>query len=127
MPYTPPQTTPSPQAPARLNPARFNPAWLIVGLVLAALGGFSPLLLVPRFEPMFSIFSMDLPPLTQAFIDYPWLLCPLPLLVAALWMLWPKRRRDLAALLFGGIAGIGAGALTVTAMYLPIFRLGQAL
>ncbi|MGJ7902969.1 hypothetical protein [Lysobacter sp. 1R34A] len=100
---------------------------LIVGLVLAAFGDVGPLLLVPRFEPMFAIFSMDLPLLTQAFVDYPWALCPLPLLVAALWMLWPRRRRDLAALLFGGIVGIGAGALTVTAIYLPIFRLGQAL
>ncbi|ALN62537.1 putative membrane protein [Lysobacter antibioticus] len=122
MPPSSPQTSPAPQ-----SPARFNPALPIIGLALSGLGGISPLLLVPRFEPMFAILSMDLPLLTQTLIDYPWVLCPLPLLVLALWMLWPKRRRDLVALLFGGIAGIGAGALAVIAMYLPIFRLAQAL
>lgn len=122
MPHSPPQPSPAPQAQAQ-----FNPALLIIGLALSGLGGISPLLLVPRFESVFAVFGMDLPLLTQTFIDYPWLLCPLPVLVLALWMLWPKRRRDLVALLFGGIAGIGAGALAVIAMYLPIFRLAQAL
>lgn len=122
MPRPPPQP-PQPPQPT----AHFNPTLLVIGLVLSALGGASPLLLAPRFEPMFAILSMDLPLPTQTLIDYPWMLCPLPVLVLALWLLWPKRRRDLAALLFGGIAGIGAAAVAVIAMYLPIFRLAQAL
>jgi len=121
-----PHPSPHPSQPSQPT-ARFNPALLVIGLALSALGGVSPLLLVPRFEPMFAILSMDLPLPTQILIDRPWVLCPLPVLVLALWLLWPKRRRDLAALLFGGIAGIGAGAVAVIAMYLPIFRLAQAL
>lgn len=121
-----PHPSPQPSQP-RQPTAHFNPTLLVIGLLLSALGGASPLLLAPRFEPMFAILSMDLPLPTRTLIDHPWVLCPLPVLVLALWLLWPKRRRDLAALLFGGIAGIGAAAVAVIAMYLPIFRLAQAL
>lgn len=118
MPYTAPRSRP-PALPAN----RSRPLLLAIGLIVSAFCGLLPLLVVPSFAQTFTAFGADLPWPTTLLIARPWLGCPLPLLVLALWWLWPGPKRDLAACVFGVVGGMVAIALTVVALYLPIFKL----
>lgn len=118
MPYTAPRSElPAPPA------SRSRPLLPAIGLIVSALCGLLPLLVVPAFAQTFSAFGADLPWATALLIARPWLGCALPLLVLALWWLWPRPRRDLAACVFGVVGGLGLLALMAVALYLPIFKL----
>lgn len=118
MPYTAPRSE-LPAPPAN----RSRPLLLAIGLIVSALCGLLPLLVVPAFAQTFTAFGADLPWATALLIARPWLGCALPLLVLALWWLWPRLRRDLAACVFGVVGGLGMLALMAVALYLPIFKL----
>ena len=122
MSYQPPRSPlPSPAQPP------FNPLWLLAGLGASSIAGVGSLLLAPHFRRVFASFGADLPALTGYLLDYPWAPCLLPLLVPAIWAAAPRPRRDRWACAFGVFAGMGAAALVVVALYLPIFGLAATI
>jgi hypothetical protein len=122
MSYQPPRSTvTSPQNPA------FRPMRLAIGLIAPLLIGLGTLAVAPQFKATFSAFGADLPWMTQILMDYPWMLCPAPLAVLALWAVWPARQRDNAAYLFGVMLAVAGSAFVVFALYQPIFLLGATI
>lgn len=122
MSYQPPRSPlPSPAQPP------FNPLWLLAGLGASSIAGVGSLLLAPHFRRVFASFGADLPALTGYLLDYPWAPCLLPLLVLAIWAAAPRPRRDRWACALGVFAGMGAAALVVVALYLPIFGLAATI
>lgn len=112
-----PDTAPPSELPA--SPSR--PRLLAIGLIVSTLCGLLPTLVVPTFGRVLASFGPDLPRATTLLADHPWLGCSLPLLVLALWWLWPTPRRDLAACVFGVVGGLCVVALMAALLYLPIF------
>lgn len=113
--------------PSSSPPAAFNPVPLAIGLLFSLACGLVPLYVVPQFAQTFAGFGAPLPGLTRIFVDYPWILCALPLLTLAVWASAPARGRDVTAGLFGVFAGLLGLATMGAAMYLPIFSLAATL
>ncbi len=96
---------------------------LAVGVLLSATAGAASFKLVPGFQEVFQSFG-DPPLLTSLVLRFYPALLALPLIVVAIWLLWPdKNRRGLAAM-FAGAASIVLVPLAIAlAMYLPILQL----
>ena len=132
-PYAPPQASlDTPEALARSS-ARVRAWGVSTSLILTMVAAIAYAATV-AFEQMYSSFGADLPWLTLGFLKgrLAWFALPalaLALTVAA-WRQKPltvaySRRAVLRFLLLIGAAAV-VGSVAVVALYLPIFRLGQA-
>lgn len=121
----------SPQATSR-------DLWMIgIGMAILLLPAIVLTLVMPGFAEMFEAFGAELPWLTGVFVQHRLAFFLLPLLVPATWWLLARRPRTtatpharsapaLAALLLAIGLAVAMILLMIFAMYLPIFRLGQA-
>lgn len=122
MNYQPPRST---VTSAQARP--FHPVRLAIGVIAPLLVGLIALVAAPMFKTTFSAFGTDLPWTTRLLLDYPWMLCPTPLPVLALWLAWPGPQRDNVAYAFGVLVTIAAVAYAAFALYQPFFRLGATI
>ena len=99
--------------------------FLAVGIVFTAAIAILPFLIIPQFAEVFRNFEAPIPVPTAIFLKYyPLGLC-LPLVVVAVWALWPRHNtRGIAACLIGaGLSGVYY-LLMVLLMYYPIYQMG---
>lgn len=119
-------TQPGAVAPNRLmhRGSAGNKTMMIIGTVLLLLANLVILFVVPAFRPMLEAFGVDLPNLTRWVVAYYPGLLLFVFVPPALWAVWPNPARSgLAALIAGIVLGSALVALTVFALYLPIFHI----
>jgi hypothetical protein len=101
-------------------------AFLSVGLICALVAAITPALVVPKFEQVFIGFGAEIPLITHIVLNYHLWLWLLPIFVVVIRLSWPKSaQRPLASCLFGVTSLVLVIPLTIYAMYMPIFLLGQ--
>lgn len=115
---------PIPPAAATAPRPAAERALLALGLCAAVLTWLIPWWVVDGFREVHSAFGADLPLLTRLLYQgYPWL-AGLPLLVLAIWWLWPTRRRRGVAACVTGIGGfLVLMPLMFVALSLPTWQL----
>lgn len=107
-----------------------------VGMGILLLPGIVLAVVTPGFADIFEAFGAELPWLTGVFVHHRLAFFLLPLIVPLVWWLLARRPRAsasrttrpepaLAALLLAIGLALAMIPLTIFAMYLPIFRLGQ--
>jgi hypothetical protein len=105
--------------------ATMDKVFLAVGIVFTTAVAILPFLIIPQFAEVFRNFEAPIPFATAIFLKYyPLGLC-LPLVVVAVWAIWPRRTtRGMAACLIG--AGLSGAyyLLMGLLMYYPIYQMG---
>lgn len=100
-----------------------NTAMMGIGALVVLLANLAVLFVVPAYLPVLQGFGTDLPNLTRWIVDYHVCLLLLVFVPPALWAAWPNPARSgLAALVAGWVLGPALIALTMFALYLPIFH-----
>jgi type II secretory pathway component PulF len=99
-------------------------ASLAFGLVLGLVGT----LVIPQFAEVFESFGTDLPAVTALLINSPHVLwTPLALTMPTIVLWWPLRSNAARIVCYSMLTAADAIllVLTIVAMYLPIYKLGQ--
>ena len=100
--------------------------FLALGLVLSASSGLLIFEVVPSFQEFFHSVGIELPQVTIWLLRFYPIFLALPLLVLAVWFVWPTPgQRGLASLIAGVAILAVIPSLIALAMYAPILRMGS--
>jgi hypothetical protein len=102
--------------------------FFIVGVLCAAVGALVPTILVPQYKELFAGFGSELPMATSVLVRFYPALWLFPVLLLFAKGTWPKIANRGGAVAVAGLSFLVIVIpLTFYLLYLPIFRMAEAL